>query len=154
MQANPTAGALLAILAPLLGVPLTVIIFYLRSLRDQQQQQLAEMGRRADVLDETVRRATNRLGEIERDYTNKEEWLREAMWSRDRIEKMSTSLAALQADHDGIETLLATSQRSARMIRRIHNRLAGPPAAKSAGATDVPIEPATGSSESDAQESR
>ncbi len=46
-----TAGPLLTVLTPLVAVPLTMITFYLRSLREQQSERQASLSRRLDSLD-------------------------------------------------------------------------------------------------------
>ena len=83
-----STGILLAILVPLVAVPLTVITFYLRSLREQQVIWQASGVRRIELLEQAVGDLRKVLTEFERDYTGKEEWLRECMHTRRLTEQL------------------------------------------------------------------
>jgi len=92
------AGATyLSVLTPLVAVPLTVITFYLRSIREHELSWSSEWGRKFNALEAAhtdLRRAVN---DFERDYTTKEEWLRECMHTRGRVEQLSETTARLSA---------------------------------------------------------
>ena len=77
-----SAGTLLAVLTPLVAVPLTVLMFYLRSLREHQASWHSELVRRVASTEEAITELRKSLGAFERDYTTKEEWLRECMLAR------------------------------------------------------------------------
>ena len=83
-----STGTLLAVLTPLVTVPLTVIIFYLRSLREQQVSWHGALARRVELLEESMADLRKTLTEFERDYTGKEEWLRECMHTRRVLEQL------------------------------------------------------------------
>ena len=83
-----TAVGLVAVLGPLVGVPLTVIALYLKGLRDQQTGRLAELSRQVEALAADQRNLAAETARMHRDFATKEEWLREAMWARDRIERL------------------------------------------------------------------
>jgi hypothetical protein len=83
-----SAGMLLTVLTPLVAVPLTVITFYLRSMREHQISRHAELVRRMDSVEDMITELRKTLGEFERDYTTKEEWLRECMQARRTLEQV------------------------------------------------------------------
>ena len=92
-----TVGPLLAVLAPLVGVPLALITFYLRSLREQQVTWHAELSRRLSALESASAELRRHVDEFERDYTTKEEWLRESMHARRVLEQLTERTVRLDA---------------------------------------------------------
>lgn len=92
-----TAGPLLTVLTPLVAVPLTMITFYLRSLRDQQSERQSALSRRLDSLEALTDELRCRMIEFERGYTTKEEWLRELIAARGRIERITEKTIRLEA---------------------------------------------------------
>ena len=72
-----STATLLGVLTPLVAVPLTVITFYLRSLREHQVSWHAEFISRVQVVEGSTSDLRAMLREFERDYTKKEELLRE-----------------------------------------------------------------------------
>ena len=93
-----TLLSLLAVLTPMVGVPLTVITFYLRSLRDQQEAWHAELDRRLETVEDNNREMRQTLRAYERDYTTKEEWLRECMLARKTLMELKESTVRLEAN--------------------------------------------------------
>ena len=85
------AALLLGILTPLVAVPLTVITFYLRSIREQEQSWHADFQRRLDAIEVSLGTMQDRVCDFERDFTTKEEWLRECMLARRALERLSTA---------------------------------------------------------------
>jgi len=83
-------GPLLAVMAPMVGVPLTFIMFHLRAMRENQITWQEGWSRRLDALEAGFRELRQTVREFERDYTTKEEWLRECMYARHRMEQMSS----------------------------------------------------------------
>lgn len=100
-----STGPTLAVLTPLIGVPLTVITFYLRSLRDQQVSWQSELRRRFETLETSTRELRRHVDDFEREYTTKEEWLRECMHARRVLEHLTETTARLDA---AMNTVLAT----------------------------------------------
>ncbi|MBI1826146.1 MAG: hypothetical protein HY287_04235 [Planctomycetes bacterium] len=92
-----TGGTYLAVLTPLVAVPLTVITFYLRSLQETQVNWRADFVRRIDGVEGGVADVRKLMVDFERDYATKEEWLRECMHARGRLEHLSQSVARLEA---------------------------------------------------------
>lgn len=87
------AALLLAVLAPLVGAPLTVLVFHLKGLREQQRVRLAELAGRVAMLENAGLRMRQEVMEARRDHATKEEWLRESMWARGRIEALAAAVA-------------------------------------------------------------
>lgn len=100
-------GPMLAVLAPLVGVPLGVITFYLRGLREQQVSWHSELLRRFESLEASTVELRRYVDEFERSYTTKEEWLRECMHARRVLENLTESTVRLDATMAGV---LATLQ--------------------------------------------
>ncbi|HNQ24510.1 MAG TPA: hypothetical protein PKK06_15595 [Phycisphaerae bacterium] len=91
-----TVSALLAVLAPLVGVPLTVITFYLRSLREAQVTWHGHLGHRLDAVEAAVSTLRGAVADVERNYTTKEEWLRESMQARRLLEQLSGAMVRVE----------------------------------------------------------
>ncbi len=87
-SAFESIGVLLAVLTPLVGIPLTLITFYLRSLREHQVSWHDELVRRVELLEGALVDLRKTLTEFERDFTGKEEWLRECMHTRRVLERL------------------------------------------------------------------
>ena len=94
------ATALVAVLVPLVGVPLTIITFHLRGLRDDQVNLAQELRRRMEALDTSAAEARRAMRAFEREYTSKEEWLRECMHIRGRLDHLVETTARLSARAD------------------------------------------------------
>ncbi len=88
-----TGQALVATLAPLVGVPLGVITFYLRSLYEHQTNRHAELVRRFELVERLAGDLNKTVSNFALDYTTKEEWLRECMYARGRMERITEKLA-------------------------------------------------------------
>jgi hypothetical protein len=91
-----SAGPLLAVLTPLVAVPLTVITFYLRSLREHQVTWQGDMLRRIEANETVTHGLRARLSEFERDYASKEEWLRESIGAKHQLERVKEAVIRMQ----------------------------------------------------------
>ena len=91
-----SAGVFLTILTPLVAVPLTVITFYLRSLREHQVSWHADLIRRVESLELSTTELRRVLADFERDYTSKEEWLRECTLARGTFEQLKESTIRME----------------------------------------------------------
>ncbi len=89
-----TLQMLTAALAPLVAVPLGVITFYLRSLYENQVNRHTELVRRFELVERTAGDLAKTVSSFALDYTTKEEWLRECMYARGRIERLTELLAS------------------------------------------------------------
>ena len=125
-----STGALLTILTPLFAVPLTVITFYLRSLREHQVCWHAELIRRVEAIEASVLDLRKAFGEFERDYTTKEEWLRECMLARRTLEQLTETTVRIETRMQGAAagSIPQALTRRARNIKKSTNHVdAGDP---------------------------
>jgi hypothetical protein len=97
-----SASTVLAVMTPLVAVPLTVITFYLRSLREHQMTWHGELVRRFEALERSTAQLRATVTQFERDYTTKEEWLRECMMARQTLEGLSKAAVRLETSMDNI----------------------------------------------------
>ena len=130
-----TMGMLLAALGPLTGVPLTMVAFYLRGLREQQQQRNQETARRVEVVEDDLRAVRVSLGQFERDYTRKEEWLRESMHARQQLERLTEMMARIESQLENSNGLAGQIGRAVAAMVDLSRELAA--AAESRGQVDV-----------------
>lgn len=91
---------LIAVLAPLVGVPLGVITFYLRWLYENQLTRHAELVRRFELIERMGSELARTVAGFALDYTTKEEWLRECMYARGRIELLARNSKVDTANRD------------------------------------------------------
>lgn len=109
-------GAGLAVVAPLVGVPLTVMTFYLKGLREQQAGRISDLAERVNTAGEELRRVVEDVAQIQRGFATKEEWLRETMWARGRIESLSAAVMRAETELESQGGLMATSERTHRLV--------------------------------------
>lgn len=114
LSAVEPVSALVAVAAPLVAVPLTLITFYLRSMREHQVSAQAQAERRIEAVESTATELRKAVSDMERDYTTKEEWLRECMHTRRVLEQLTETTVRIET------TLQAMSRRGtlAKSIRR------------------------------------
>ncbi len=93
-----TLGAIIGAMVPLLGLPMVMITLYLKSIRDYQVDRCEGIEDRLDNLNAAFHNVTGRVGEFERDYTTKEEWLRESMLARRQLEKLTELVTRIQVE--------------------------------------------------------
>ncbi len=100
-------GTLLGVMTPLVVVPLTVVTFYLRSSREQQATEHREIIRRIESIERSAEGLRATVTNLERDFTTKEEWLRECMLARQTLNWLSKKVVQM-------ETAMDASRRSPR----------------------------------------
>ena len=91
-----TSYLLLGVVAPLIAVPLTFITLYLRSLREHQLTKHRELAHRIERVEEALSRHTAAISQMERDFTTKEEWLRETTHARHRLERLVEAVVRIE----------------------------------------------------------
>ncbi len=116
-------GAGLAVVAPLVGVPLTVMTFYLKGLREQHAGRFSDLAERVSATGEELRRVVEDVGQIRRDFATKEEWLRETMWARGRIETLSAAVMRAETELESQGGLMATSERTHRLVSEMAKKI-------------------------------
>jgi len=90
-------AVLLSVLAPLVVVPLSVITFYLKSLRDHLRSRHEELAQRVREQAASLGDLRAAVAAFEREYATKEEWLRECLHARRILERLMITTAALEA---------------------------------------------------------
>jgi len=99
---------LIGAMTGIVGAPLTVLILMVKTLRLDVRSEIAEAHEHAASLE-------RRIGHVERDYTTKEEWLREAAMNRqqlDRIEKEMIRQNTMRETESGLAAHLAAIAKS------------------------------------------
>lgn len=97
-----SVGTLLSVLTPLVVVPLTVITFYLRSMREHQLSWHAALVRRVDAMEDGIAEIRKSIKDLEREYTTKEEWLRECMQTRRLLEHATDAAVRMEGMMQGL----------------------------------------------------
>ena len=117
-------GVLVGVLSPLVGVPLVMITFYLRTIRDHQTHTMAEIGRRIDTIEASIRGLLKRTATFDREYTTKEEWVRESMLARQRLEHLTELVTRIEAELDNGQCLAGEISRASAAMLEMVKRLA------------------------------
>jgi hypothetical protein len=117
-------ATLVAVLAPLVGVPLSVMTLYLRAIREDQASRGRDAARRIETLEQQARGLEKVAEEVARDYTTKEEWLRESMLARQQLQRLTEMVARMQARLEDGEGLVAHLARAAEAMLELARRLA------------------------------
>ena len=92
-----SAGVVLTVVTPLVVVPLIMITFYLRSLREHQVTWQGQMLRRVEASESSSEDLRRTIRSWEREYTTKEEWLREGLHTRQTLERLKESTVRIEA---------------------------------------------------------
>lgn len=119
-------SAFVGVLSPLVGVPLLIITFYLRAIREHQTTAMAEVARRMDAMEASIRNLSRATAEFEREYATKEEWVRESMLARQRLERLTEMVARIQAELETGQSLAAEMGRANALMVEITRELARP----------------------------
>lgn len=98
-------GLIIGAVSPLVGVPLVMVTFYLRAIREHQIGAAREMLHRIEALESSLRDVLRATAEFEREYTTKEEWVRESMLARQGLERLTEMVTRIQADLETSQTL-------------------------------------------------
>jgi len=117
-------GLLIGVLSPLIGVPLGVITLYLRAIREHQTTAASETARRIETMERSVNDLLRATADFEREYTTKEEWVRESMLARERLERLTEMTARIEAELDSGKSLAAELGRATAAMVEIVKQLA------------------------------
>jgi hypothetical protein len=118
-------GLLVGVLSPLVGVPLGVITLYLRAIREHQTTTTNEMARRTETMERSVNDLLRATADFEREYATKEEWVRESMLARQRLEHLTEITTRIEAELDSGKGLAAELGRATTAMVEIARELAG-----------------------------
>jgi hypothetical protein len=119
-------GALVGVLSPLVGAPLVMIALYLRGMREHQTSTLTEITRRIDTIEASMRHLLRRTAEFDREYATKEEWVRESMLARQRLEHLTELVTRIQAELENGQGLAAEIGRATAAMVELVRHLSGP----------------------------
>ncbi len=121
-----STGVLVSVLAPMVGVPLGAITLYLRAIREHQTTATAQLTHRIEAMESSIRDLLRRLAEFEREYTTKEEWVRESMLARQKLERLTEMISRMQAELESHQTLSIEIGRAASaLVEAVKGRAAG-----------------------------
>ena len=109
-------ATLVGILSPLVGVPLTVITLYLRAIREHQTSTMAEIKPRTEAMESSIRDLLRSTADFEREYATKEEWVRESMLARQRLERLTEMVTRIEVELENGQGLAGELTRATQAI--------------------------------------
>lgn len=117
-------GLLVGVLSPLVGVPLGAITLYLRALREHQTTTMAEMVRRIETMERSIHDLLRATADFEREYATKEEWVRESMLARQRLERLTELVTRIEAELENGKAVAAELGRATAAMVEVVRHLA------------------------------
>lgn len=132
-----SAALAVGMVSSLVAVPLSAITLYLRAIREHQTTGSAEVAERIGNLEQSMRELSRSLTDIERDYTTKEEWLRESMYARRQLERLTEVMIKVQTELEDSRGLAAELAAATRTIVDLSARLVADRADNDAGDAGV-----------------
>ena len=117
------AGVMVGVLSPLVGAPLVVISLYLRAIREHQTSTMAEINHRIQTIEGAIHGLIKSTADFEREYATKEEWVRESMVARQRLEKLTEMITRIQTELENGHGVAAEMGRIAAAMTRVIERL-------------------------------
>ena len=121
------AGLVVGVLSPLVGAPLIVITLYLRAIREHQTATMAEINHRVQTIEAALHDLLKSTADFEREYATKEEWVRESMVARQRLEKLTEMVTRIQTELENGHCVAAQIGRMATAMTQMAERLSGGP---------------------------
>jgi|GEM_PF-727690 len=112
-------AVMVGVLSSLLGAPLAAITMYLRTIRDQQSSTMLELANRIERIETSIRDLLQSTSEFEREYATKEEWVRESMLARQRLERLTELVTRIQAELESGQSMAAQLGQAAAAITRL-----------------------------------
>jgi len=114
-------GLLIGVLSPLVGVPLGVITLYLRAI-EHQTNSMSEVVRRIEMLEQSISDHLRAAADFDREFTTKEEWVRESMLARQRLERLTEMTTRIETELDTGKSLAAElSRATAAMVEMVRH---------------------------------
>ena len=92
------AALMVGVLSPLVGAPLVVITLYLRAIREHQTSTMAEINHRIQTIEAAIHDLLKSTADLDREYATKEEWVRESMVTRQRLDKVTEVMTRIEAE--------------------------------------------------------
>jgi len=121
------AGLVVGVLSPLVGAPMIVITLYLRAIREHQTATMAEINHRVQTIEAALHDLLKSTADFEREYATKEEWVRESMVARQRLEKLTEMVTRIQTELENGNGVAAQIGRMATAMTEMAERLTGGP---------------------------
>ncbi len=115
-------GVVVSVFSPLVGVPLAVITLYLKAIREHQATTLVELAHRIDTMEASVRDLLRSTADFEREYTTKEEWVRESMLARRQLERLTEMVTRISAELESGQSLAAEMHRTTAALVELARR--------------------------------
>jgi hypothetical protein len=122
MFSTEQLALLVGVLSPLVGVPLAVITLYLKAIRENQRATTAEFSDRIGGIELSVRDVLRCVVDFEREYATKEEWVREAMIARQRLEQLTEIVTRIEVELENGRGIAAELGRTASAIAGLAER--------------------------------
>lgn len=116
-------GTMIGAMSMLVGIPLSAIVLYLRSIREEQRLLQVTFARRIEKNETECQRVELSVGRVQRNYTTKEEWVRETMLARHQLERLTELMARLQAELESSRGLATQFVRATHAIIELTERL-------------------------------
>jgi hypothetical protein len=116
---------MVGVLSPLVGVPLVMITLYLRAIREHQTSTTSEITRRIHVIEASLQHLLQRTGELDREYATKEEWVRESMFTRQRLERLTELVTRIEAEMDNGRGVAAEIGRATAAMVELARQMSG-----------------------------
>jgi len=116
-------GMIVGALSPLVGVPLVMIALYLRTIRDHQTNAMTGMIRRIEVIEVSIRDLLRSTADLDREFATKEEWVREAMLARQRLERLTEMVTRIQTELENGHGVAAEMGRMTASILELAGRI-------------------------------
>jgi len=113
------------VLSPLLGVPMAMIALYLRAIRDHQTSGIGEIKHRIQIMDAAIHELLKSTADFEHQYTTKEEWVRESMFARQRMDRLTELVTRIQASLENGHGIAAELSRVATAMTQAMTKEAG-----------------------------
>ena len=110
---------MVALVTSVVGLPLGVLLFFIRYTRRSEAEVLTQAHRRLDQVEAGLRRLWEEAANVRRDGVTKEEWVREGMWIRNRTETMNQALVRLESYSEQAATLSVTAGRIERSVGQL-----------------------------------
>lgn len=89
-------AVLIGVVVAVVGGPLSAMVFYLKGIRDSQTQLRNDIEANIDEIKKDQAALERRIGYVERDFTTREEFVREIGLARRQQEKMTDIMIAVQ----------------------------------------------------------
>ncbi len=109
--------------ATLIGVPLTAIVFYLKAIREDQRELRASVQSRVSRIETEFERMESAIARVERRYTTRDDWMREAMLARSQLTRLTEMTARLHAEMESSRALATQFVRATHAIIELAERL-------------------------------